>query len=337
METEKELKRQDATSALPCGGWSGATPEELDRKADILRKILNAGKMRIEEEIQVVPGPTVSEFHITPVFGRRLHPRDWEGEISWHLGTVRIDARPPEFVIEVPNDKRSVVPLEALLESETFKNSPQELPLVIGCSAAQGIKVIDLADAPHILVAGATKQGAMECLHSMAASLRCKKRPDELKLVFVHRGTPARDALNVLEELCAEMEERYEKETPKLPYIVCFVDEFSDLTVRFAEDKPMARQTFRALIRLAQQGRAARIHLILATQRPSDEAITGLIKANFPTRIAFRMTTREDSDLVLDQRGAERLIGQGDLLLRQGASLERIQGASPAGRERRPA
>lgn len=155
--------------------------------------------------------------------------------------------------------------------------------------------------------------------------------------------TSPQDAANVLEGLCAEMEDRYNtllqanannirdynrQAEGKLPYIVCFIDEYGDLTVAFGakkESKELSKRITASIIRLAQRGRAAGIHLILTTQRPSRDVITGLIKANFPTRIAFRTASKTDSNNILDMPGAEKLTGRGDMLLGQGANLERMQ------------
>ncbi len=267
-------------------------------------------------------------------------------------------------------DHHSIVPLKSLLGSETFRDSAAELPLAIGYTKDQETKVIDLVDAPHILAAGATKQGKSVSLHSMVASLLFSKRPDELRFVFIDPkmvefseygalinhylwrntaiATRALDAANVLTGLCEEMEDRYgtllaaqvknvrdynKQSDNKLPYIVCFIDEYADLTVAFGANKEykkkvkeLTNRITESIIRLAQKGRAAGIHMVIATQRPSRDVITGLIKANFPTRIAFRTSSREDSKTILDQPGAEKLIGGGDLLFSQGNNLERMQG-----------
>lgn len=329
--------------------WYGMHSEELNRKRNILRKIFDANKIHIEDNIQVLSGPSISEFHITPVVGTKLKKIwDLEDEIVWFLGTngVRTYSRPPKIIIEIPNDVRSIVPLKALLDSDTFKNSTANLPLALGYPATQEIKIIDLENAPHILVAGSTMQGKIPCLHSMAISLLASKRPDELKLVFIDpKGhqlreyrehlhvTQPHDALRVLEGLCMEMEERLENKSLKLPYIVCFVDEFGDLTVGFGKNKSMARQISNAIIRLAMKGHIVGIHMIISTQHPSTDVITGLIKANFPTRIAFRTFDKEDSKLIIDTPGAEKLLGQGDMLLCQGEGLERLQGGHVSSEE----
>ena len=248
------------------------------------------------------------------------------------------------------------------------------------------MKVFDLADAPHLLVAGATKQGKSVGLNVIVASLLYSKHPSELKFVFVdpkmvefsaygsllHHYLAvlpnavseqeekdkaivknAKDAAAVLQSLCVEMDARYELLSKALvnniklynekykshhlrsdeghhfmPYIVTVIDEYADLTMSVGagpESKALARSITTSVIRLAQKGRAAGLHVILATQRPTVDVITGLIKANFPMRIAFRVTSRIDSSTILDQPGADKLIGRGDMLLYSGVEMERVQ------------
>ena len=181
----------------------------------------------------------------------------------------------------------------------------------------------------------------------MVASLLHSKRPEDLKLILIdpkctefqiYRDlsgsnghdvsviTKAIDAANTLEELDEEVDRRYDSEE-KHPYIVCFINEYADLTVSFRdrESKALSRRIMTAIIRIAQRGRGVGIHMVIATQRPTVDVITGLIKAHFPTRIAFRTASRIDSATILDQPGAEKLIGNGDLLYACGVELERLQ------------
>jgi len=356
------------------------TVEEHLRKVKCIREVITANGVNIKEDIRAYFGPAVSEYHVEPAPGTRASKiRDLADDIAAFIGatSVRATICQDYVAIEIPNDHRSIVPLKGLLDSKTFRDSGAELPLVIGYTKVHETKVIDLVGAPHILVAGATKQGKSVCLHSMVASLLFSKRPDELQFVFIDPKTfefheygalfnhylcvlpnasseeeerssaivtSAQDAANVLAGLCAEMEDRYgtllkakvnnirnynQQEENKLPYIVCFIDEYADLTVAFGpkkEAKELAKRITASIIRLAQKGRAAGIHLILSTQRPSVDVITGLIKANFPTRIAFRTSSRIDSMTILDMPGAEKLIGEGDMLLSYGMNLERLQG-----------
>ena len=246
--------------------------------------------------------------------------------------------------------------------------------------------MFDLADAPHLLIAGATKQGKSVGLNVIVSSLLYSKHPSELKFIFIdpkmvefssyakmiHHYLAvlptssdaademdhaiiknAKDAAAVLQSLCIEMDERYELLSKAyvnniklynnkyrdrhllptdghhfMPYLVVVVDEYADLTMSVGagpEAKALARGITQSIIRLAQKGRAAGIHVILATQRPTVDVVTGLIKANFPMRIAFRVTSRTDSQTILDTNGAEKLIGKGDMLLYTGIDMERIQ------------
>jgi S-DNA-T family DNA segregation ATPase FtsK/SpoIIIE len=302
-----------------------------------------------------------------------------------HARGVRVVTLTDSVGIEVANDKPSIVPMRAVLNDEAFRGSKAELPIAIGYTIQQKVKVFDLADAPHLLVAGATKQGKSVGLNAMVASLLYSKHPSELKFVFIDPKMvefsaygrllhhylavlPCNDereekdnaivkkpdkAEKVLKSLVAEMEQRYEllskalvpniklyNEKYKdrhllpteghrfLPYIVTVVDEYADLTMSVGgggDSKAMARSISTSIIRLAQKGRAAGIHIVLATQRPSVDVITGLIKANFPTRIAFRVISRIDSSTILDSPGAEKLIGRGDMLYYAGVEMERIQ------------
>ena len=293
---------------------------------------------------------------------------------------------PDSVGIEVANDTPSIVPLRALFNEESYRNSKAELPVAIGYTITHKVKVFDLADAPHLLVAGATKQGKSVGLNVMIASLLYSKHPSELKFVFIdpkkvefsvygrllhHYLAVLPDSANadeeqsnaivkdpkradaILKSLCVEMDERYDllekgyvnnikaynekfrdrKLLPTeghkfLPYIVVVVDEFADLTMSAGsggDDRKLARNINTSIVRLAQKGRAAGIHVVIATQRPSVDVITGLIKTNFPTRIAFKVATRVDSSTILDSPGAEKLIGKGDMLFFTGVEMERVQ------------
>ena len=296
--------------------------------------------------------------------------------------------------IEVANDTPSIVPLRNLLNSDNFRNSKYELPVAIGYTITQEVKVFDLADAPHLLIAGATKQGKSVGLNVIVSSLLYSKHPSELKFVFIdpkmvefsaYNGllhhylavlptagdadeekakaivkTPA-DADKALASLCIEMDERYkllseagvnkltlynekfkarklnpEKGHRYLPYLVTVVDEYADLTMTIGgspESRKVAKNITNSIIRLAQKGRAAGIHVILATQRPSVDVISGIIKSNFPMRIAFRVASRVDSMTILDAPGAEKLIGRGDMLWSAGIDTERIQCGYVSGEE----
>ena len=287
--------------------------------------------------------------------------------------------------IEVANDHQSVVPLKVLLADDAFIGSKAELPVAMGIDIFNKVKVFDLADAPHILIAGASNQGKTVGINAIITSLLYAKHPSELKFVLIdpkmveftryskllkHYLAVMPDASDgqeemdnaivkqpkqaeeILQSLCIEMDERYRllnsAETGNikeynakyktgllrpedghhfLPYIVVVIDEYADLTIPWGMGikSKMASNIMASIIRLAQKGRAAGIHIIIATQRPSDDVITGLIKANFPTRIAFRVSTRTDSITILNSPGAEHLNGKGDMLYSVGKEMERMQ------------
>jgi S-DNA-T family DNA segregation ATPase FtsK/SpoIIIE len=362
--------------------------DELNRNNNKIRATLASYKIQVRDVTAVV-GPTVTLYKVYPAPGVKISAIKQLQEdigISLNAKGVRITTLSDSVGIEVANDKASIVPLKALLNSPAFRESKAELPVAIGYTISQEVKVFDLADAPHLLVAGATKQGKSVGLNVIVASLLYSKHPSELKFVFVDpkmvEFTPygrllhhylavlpnatseqeekdraivknAKDAAAVLQSLCVEMDARYEllsKATVNniklynskfkerhlrpdeghhfLPYVVVVIDEYADLTMSVGagpESKALARSITTSVIRLAQKGRAAGLHVILATQRPTVDVITGLIKANFPMRIAFRVTSRIDSATILDQPGADKLIGRGDMLLYSGVEMERVQ------------
>ncbi|GIV68907.1 DNA translocase FtsK [Caldilinea sp.] len=275
---------------------------------------------------------------------------------------VRIEAPVPgrPYVgIEVPNPDKSLVSLRGILESpELRKGGALALPL--GRNTAGAPVVLDLTRAPHILIAGATGSGKSVCINAIVTGLLMQHGPEALRFVMVdpkmvelpgYNGIPhlygkvitdVEQVMGALTWLLLQMDDRYrlfrdvgvrnidaynaavrrQKDGQPLPYIVLIIDELADLMMTAAED--IERQ----ICRLAQMARATGIHLILATQRPSTDVITGLIKANFPTRIAFAVTSQVDSRVILDSPGAERLLGRGDMLLMRSdaGKLQRVQG-----------
>ena len=361
--------------------------DELVRNNTKIRNTLANYKIQVKDVTAIV-GPTVTLYKVYPAPGVKIAAiKQLQEDIGISLGArgVRITTLSDSVGIEVANDVASIVPLKSLLNDDSFRNSKAELPVAIGYTISQQVKVFDLADAPHLLVAGATKQGKSVGLNVIVASLLYSKHPSELKFVFVdpkmvefsaygkllHHylavlpcGSAeeekekaiiknAKDAAAVLQSLCVEMDARYELLSKALvnniklynakykehhlradeghhflPYIVVVIDEYADLTMSVGagpESKALARSITTSVIRLAQKGRAAGLHVILATQRPTVDVITGLIKANFPMRIAFRVTSRIDSSTILDQPGADKLIGRGDMLLYSGVEMERVQ------------
>jgi len=247
--------------------------------------------------------------------------------------------------IEVPNSQTSVVHLRGLLESEEFKRLASPLALVLGkCVSGESV-VGDLARMPHLLIAGTTGSGKSVCISAITACLVMNNLPEDLKMVMLDpkmvelvrfNGLPhllgkveteIERMLAVLRWAQAEMDARYRmlesvhardlsdynrkmqrKKQPTLPRIVIMIDELADLMMSAPD------QTEHSLVRLAQMARATGIHLIVATQRPSTDVVTGLIKANFPARISFTVASSVDSRVVLDANGAETLLGKGDML-----------------------
>lgn len=283
--------------------------------------------------------------------------------------SIRIDRIPGKSTvgIEVPNDKREVIRLREVIESKKFRDSESKLSLALGKTIDGANYSADLAKMPHLLIAGATGAGKSVALNSILLSLLYKATPDEVKLILVdpkrlelglyadlpHLLTPIvtdpKRAGYALKWAVTEMENRYKhlaqfsvrnieqynkevssmkpkdgEEAPQpLPFIVIIIDELADLMM------VAAREVEESITRLAQMARAVGIHLVLATQRPSVDVITGLIKANFPSRISFRVSSKVDSRTIIDTNGAEGLLGQGDMLfLGPGTSrLVRVHGA----------
>ena len=332
--------------------------QQLSRK-DLINATLLSFKITTYdfEEIQ---GAAVTLYKFRPQLGVRVSKiRGLKDELAAVLGvsSVRIIAPLADgsVGIEVPNKQKPILPMSEILCSTEYLTSDMALPLAIGRTVTNEIFMADLADMPHLLVAGATGQGKSVGLNVMLMSLLHKKTPEELKLVLIDPKqvelnvysklgsaylaspviTEAEEAESVLESLCELMEERYDlissagkrniKEynaltiVEPMPYIVVVIDEYGDLIMQ--SGKPMER----AICRLAQKARAVGIHLIISTQRPSATIVTGNIKANFPTRIAFRTTTGTDSRVILDQIGAEKLTGCGDMIYFAGAETTRVQ------------
>lgn len=370
--------------------------EELMRNNYKIRATLKNYKIEVEN-VKAVVGPTVTLYKVFPAPGVKIAAiRGRQEDIGMALKAkgVRVVTLEDSVGIEVANDNPSMVPLKAMLNDDAFRNTKAELPVAIGYTITQEVKVFDLAEAPHLLVAGATKQGKSVGLNVLITSLLFAKHPSELKFVFIdpkmvefsayagllkhylavlpnaaseqqERDTAIcknpKQAEAVLRSLCQEMDERYELMNRALvnkvtlynekyqdrhllpteghkymPYIVVVVDEYADLTMTVGasgDSKVIARSISTSIVRLAQKGRAAGIHVVLATQRPSVDVITGLIKANFPTRIAFRVFSGIDSKTILDAPGAEKLIGNGDMIYLSGADTERVQCAFISGKE----
>ena len=219
---------------------------------------------------------------------------------------------------DVQSQQGGEVSISMMMTFKSFKESKARIPLAIGATWGLNVKTLDLVDAPHMLIAGASGQGRDMFMKGIRACLDAKSLQTRQVWIDPTAWDANMEEIAIrLDGLCEEMERRL-KVDEALPYIVVIINEYAPLAV--------CRKTSNAVIRLAQKGRSAGIHLILATQRPSPDVITGLIKANFPTRIAFKVSTRKDSLLILDEGGAEMLLGNGDLLFFQGGKIERIQG-----------
>jgi len=370
--------------------------EELVRNRNKIRAALANYRIQVNDVTAIV-GPTVTLYKVYPAPGVKISDiKKLQEDIAMSLRAkgVRVVTLEDSVGIEVANDYSSIVPLKALLNDDAFRQSKAELPVAIGYTITQKVKVFDLADAPHLLIAGATKQGKSVGLNVIVSSLLYSRHPSELKFVFIDPKmvefssyaqllhhylavlpTAAseedeqssaivkkpKDAEKILRSICIEMDERYELLSKAgvnkvtlynekfrqhhlrsdhghrfLPYLVVVVDEYADLTMTSGggpEAKQVGRSITNSIIRLAQKGRAAGIHVILATQRPSVDVISGLIKSNFPMRIAFRVASRVDSMTILDAPGAEKLIGKGDMLFSAGIDTERIQCGFVSGEE----
>ena len=369
-------------------GKREVSKEELELNNNRIRTTLLNYKIKVDK-VSAVVGPTVTLYKVVPAPGVKISAiENLRKEIGLSLGAkgVRVVTLADSVGIEVANNHPSIVPLKAMLNDEAFRNSKAELPVAIGYTITQKVKTFDLTDAPHLLVAGATKQGKSVGLNVIISSLLYAKHPSELKFVFIDPKMVEFTAYNsllkhylavlpmavseedekenaiikqpkqaeqVLNSLCIEMDERYKllasagvndiklynakyKERhllpteghKHLPYLVVVIDEYADLTMAGGaggDARKTSKNISDYIVRLAQKGRAAGIHVIIATQRPSVNVITGLIKTNFPTRIAFRVVGRVDSQTILDTTGAENLIGRGDMLYYAGVEMERVQ------------
>lgn len=318
--------------------------------------------------LDVARGPAVTRYELQPDVGvkvSRIVSLTDDIALALAAKDIRMEAPIPgksAIGIEVPNNEVSVVTLREVLETGPFQESQAKLTIAFGRDISGQPIVGNLAKMPHLLVAGATGSGKSVCINGIITSLLYKAKPDEVKFLMidpkmvelnVYNGIPhllapvvtdPRRASLALKKIVVEMEKRYEKfsksgtrniegynalmtsgDNPDgvLPYIVVIVDELADLMMVAAGDVEDA------ITRLAQMARAAGIHLIIATQRPSVDVITGVIKANIPSRIAFGVSSQVDSRTILDMVGAEKLLGRGDMLfLPMGASKPiRVQGA----------
>ena len=346
-----ELLEKDKGS--PSGG-------DVRINAGIIQKTLDNFGIEVEMG-EVSVGPTVTQYTLRPASGVKLSSitalyRDLSLALAAH--PIRIEAPIPGrslVGIEVPNKAVTLVHLRNLLEGIDLRKDPSRLNLILGRDVAGNPLWADLARMPHLLIAGATGSGKSICINSLITTLLYQKTPEELKFILIdpkrvelpryddipHLLTPVivdlNKTVNALKWAIGEMERRYEilaevktrdifaynsTQSSILPYIVIVIDELADIMAAFG------REVEGAIIRLAQMSRAVGIHLIVSTQRPSVEVITGLIKANITSRIAFQVASQVDSRTILDMAGADKLLGNGDMLFLSGETAypKRIQG-----------
>ena len=333
--------------------------ENVKANSELLERVFLDFNIEIQV-INVKHGPVVTLFEILPAAGIKINTIiNLADDISRSMGVgaVRISQiyGTQYLGVEVPNDKRETVTIKELLININFKNTSSKIPICIGKDISGNIEVIDLSKTPHLLVAGTTGSGKSVFINTLLASILYKFSPKDLRLILIdpkmlelsvyndiaHLLTPVvtepKKAIIALKWVCKEMERRYslmneentrslegynEKSIEKLPYIVVFIDEMADLMMTAGKEVEHYVQ------RLAQMARACGIHLVMATQRPSVDIITGSIKANFPSRISFQVASKYDSRTVLGEIGAEQLLGNGDMLMsKNGGNIIRYQSA----------
>jgi S-DNA-T family DNA segregation ATPase FtsK/SpoIIIE len=333
--------------------------ENIEQSSELLEKVFADFNIEIKV-MNVKLGPVVALFEILPAAGTKINTIiNLAGDISRSMGVgaVRIaQIYGTQYLgVEVPNSQRETVTIKELLSDRNFKDTTHKIPICIGKDISGNIEVIDLSKTPHLLVAGTTGSGKSVFINTLLTSILYRFSPEDLRLILIdpkmlelsvyndiaHLLTPVvtepKKAIIALKWVCKEMERRYslmneentrslegynQKSLEKLPFIIVFIDEMADLMMTAGKEVEHYVQ------RLAQMARACGIHLVMATQRPSVDIITGSIKANFPSRISFQVASKYDSRTVLGEIGAEQLLGNGDMLMsKNGASLIRYQAA----------
>ena len=343
----------------------GGTKSLTDTATKLQKTLHSFGVSAKVENVSV--GPAITRYELKPAEGVRVSKiANLADDIALNLAaeTLRIEAPIPgkqAVGIEVPNKEKQAVHLREVLESDNFLNSDSKLSVALGKDIAGQTVVADIAKMPHVLIAGSTGSGKSVCINTLITSIIFNAKPSEVKLVMVdpkvvelsvYNGIPhllipvvtdPRKAAGALAWAVQEMDNRYalfaskgvrdlsgynnliEKEGGfgKIPQIVIIIDELADLMMVAAKDVE------ESICRLAQKARAAGMHLVIATQRPSVDVITGLIKANVPSRIAFAVSSQVDSRTILDSAGAEKLLGKGDMLFFPAGAPKptRVQGA----------
>ncbi len=340
----------------------GAGKVEL-LKANAQRLIEILESFGIEARItNIVKGASVTRYEILPASGvkvNKITTLDQDIALRLPASNVRMEVQAGSIGIEVSNDSVTAINLREIIESSEFRAHPSKLAVALGRDIEGKTVVMDIAKAPHLLIAGATGSGKSVCINTIITSILYKSSPEDVRFVMVdpkkvelgmYNGIPhllvpivtdPRKAAGALCWAVQEMEDRYKKfaesqardlagynrkmeqeEGEKLPQIVIIIDELSDLMMV----APGEVQDY--ICRLAQMARAAGMHLVLATQRPSVDVITGIIKINIPSRIAFAVASQVDSRTILDGGGAEKLMGRGDMLfMMTGSKMRRVQGA----------
>ncbi|MFT4039731.1 MAG: DNA translocase FtsK 4TM domain-containing protein [Thermomicrobiales bacterium] len=348
--------------------YDDVSPDESDlhEKARIIEAALASFKVDVRVR-EINPGPAVTQFALEPGNGVKVSRiTQLQNDLALALAapSIRIEAPIPGYArvgLEIPNAQIATVGLRETLESPAFTKGKHKLPIPLGRDVNGRYVIGDLTKMPHLLIAGATGAGKSVCLNGIISTFLSTRTPDDLKLLMIdpkmveltgYNGVPHLQApvvtemdkvVGALRLTLREMERRYalfsklgvrnldgyrmkvadEAGAEHLPYLVVIIDELADLMMTAPDDVETL------LVRLAQMARATGIHLIIATQRPSVDVLTGLIKANVPSRIAFAVSSRIDSQVILDMPGAERLLGRGDMLFLppDAAKPQRIQGA----------
>jgi len=343
----------------------GGAKALTDTATKLQKTLYSFGVSAKVENVSV--GPAITRYELKPAEGVRVSKiANLADDIALNLAaeTIRIEAPIPgkqAVGIEVPNKEKEAVHLREVLDSEEFRENKSKLTVALGKDVAGNIQLADIAKMPHVLIAGSTGSGKSVCINTIITSIIYNSKPSEVKLVMVdpkvvelsvYNGIPhllipvvtdPRKAAGALAWAVQEMDDRYNKfatkgvrdlkgynnvvekenETGKLPQIVIIIDELADLMM------VAAKEVEESICRLAQKARAAGMHLVIATQRPSVDVITGLIKANVPSRIAFAVSSQVDSRTILDSVGAEKLLGKGDMLYFPSGAPKpsRVQGA----------
>ena len=346
-------------------GLKGGKRALADTASKLQKTLYSFGVSAKVENVSV--GPAITRYELKPAEGVRVSKiANLADDIALNLAakTIRIEAPIPgkqAVGIEVPNEESEIVHIRDILDTDSFKDNKSKLAFALGKDVSGTEIVTDIAKMPHVMIAGATGSGKSVCINTLIASIIYKAKPSEVKLVMVdpkivelsvYNGIPhllipvvtdPKKAAGALAWAVQEMENRYtmfaskgvrdlkgyndavenEDGIGKLPHIVIIIDELADLMMVAKGDVEDA------ICRLAQKARAAGMHLVIATQRPSVDVITGLIKANIPSRIAFAVSSQVDSRTILDQVGAEKLLGKGDMLFFPTGAPKpvRIQGA----------